>query len=152
MWDDLSFDVRSFSPESWGPSWGLTWEGAQALFLDNGGGPDSSDSPRGYTETEADVEHAELKASHGRRMYAPQVADAQISPPAAPAAVEPEPLATPVVEPAPFYSDVAVSDAAIAVTNAAIAVASLSAELELKKQQQQDEEEEFLALLLASLD
>jgi hypothetical protein len=25
----MSFDSRSFSEESWGPSWGLTWEAAQ---------------------------------------------------------------------------------------------------------------------------
>lgn len=29
MWSDLSFDVRSYSPESFGPSWGLTWEAWQ---------------------------------------------------------------------------------------------------------------------------
>lgn len=28
-WVDISFDVRSFDPDSWGPSWGLTWEAAQ---------------------------------------------------------------------------------------------------------------------------
>lgn len=39
MWSDLSFDVRSFSPDSWGPSWGLTWEAAQDdLTIPTGGG------------------------------------------------------------------------------------------------------------------
>lgn len=28
-WVDISFDVRSYDPDSWGPSWGLTWEAAQ---------------------------------------------------------------------------------------------------------------------------
>lgn len=39
MWGDLSFDVRSFSPDSFGPSWGLTWEAAQELdeYTDSGG-------------------------------------------------------------------------------------------------------------------
>jgi hypothetical protein len=45
MWSDLSFDAGSFDPESWGPSWGLTWEAAQELLLQKtGGGHDSSDS------------------------------------------------------------------------------------------------------------
>lgn len=35
MWNDLSFDVRSFSPDSWGPSWGLTWEAAQDDIFGN---------------------------------------------------------------------------------------------------------------------
>jgi len=38
MWADLSFDVRSFSPDSFGPSWGLTWEAAQELLEYHGGG------------------------------------------------------------------------------------------------------------------
>jgi hypothetical protein len=29
MWNDLSFSASSFDPESWGPSWGLTWEAGQ---------------------------------------------------------------------------------------------------------------------------
>lgn len=29
----MSFDSRSFSAESWGPSWGLTWEAAQENLL-----------------------------------------------------------------------------------------------------------------------
>ena len=42
MWGDLSFDVRSFSPESFGPSWGLTWEAGQELIESrNSGGDDA---------------------------------------------------------------------------------------------------------------
>ncbi len=38
MWQDLSFDLRSFDPDSFGPSWGLTWEAAQDEEVLHGGG------------------------------------------------------------------------------------------------------------------
>jgi hypothetical protein len=37
MWDDLSFSASSFDPDSWGPSWGLTWEAAQEPPRGGGG-------------------------------------------------------------------------------------------------------------------
>lgn len=46
MWSDLSFDLRSFDPDSFGPSWGMTWEANQELLIpQTGGGHDASDSP-----------------------------------------------------------------------------------------------------------
>jgi len=38
MWIDESFSAESFSAESWGESWGLTWEAAQDESLFKGGG------------------------------------------------------------------------------------------------------------------
>jgi hypothetical protein len=62
MWSDLSFSSGSFSPKSFGPSWGFIWEEVQdeILFI-GGGGPEKSDSRRG-NEPEYDVFDEPYKA------------------------------------------------------------------------------------------
>lgn len=125
-------------------SWGLSWEANQELLLVGGGGPDASDSHKGYTETEADLEHIERKAEHGRRMYQRDVVanEAPIPPSPEQSGVEPA-----RETPALFYSEPAVDVAAVGhqLDAAQAVVADITSALMLKKQQ----EEEALILILA---
>lgn len=73
MWDDVSFSVASFDPDSWGPSWGLTWEAAQDEEVKNVGGGEQgrgSRKRRSQKEEIDEEEHLESLKQHGARIYA----------------------------------------------------------------------------------
>lgn len=147
VWDDLSFDVRSFSERSWGLSWGLTYEAAQELFFQGGGGPDASDSARGgRTETPEDYEHLERQAEFKRRLYSKPTPAEQPAIETPPSGATPElaPPPAPSSEAAvPFYStDLIASDLSAAKS----AIDAIVDDVRKKR----DEEEALLLILLDS--
>jgi hypothetical protein len=137
------FSRSSFSPISFGPSWGLTWEAAQELLVTSGG-PDSKSRTGYHEQDETDEErHLRLHKERNTKLYAKDEV-VQIPPPA-----QGNPVLAPLSEsPVPFYSDPLSS--VLDKPKSIVTMVKMETSVQSIPSQEQEDEEAIVLLLLAA--